>query len=64
MNSFESHGRERNLEDIADEIMNQSDEGLDDLLDGTALDSDADLSGFDDVDGEEFFDDGGDYVDF
>lgn len=60
-NERELAGRER-PEDIADEIMNQSDEGIDDLLEGTELDE------LDFVDGDfsldEEFDDGGDYTDF
>ena len=60
-------GRERSVEDLAEEIMNQSGEGLDDLLDATEVDDDGafddDLSSFEDS-YDDSADDGGDYSDF
>jgi hypothetical protein len=52
-------GRERNLEDIAQGIMNQSDEGVDDLLGGTEVFEDNDEDDAYSPQADE--DDGGDY---
>lgn len=62
MASFE-FGRDRSPEDEAAEIMNQSDEGLDDLMEGTEVNEgdDAFESGDEEVDSES--DDGGDFAD-
>lgn len=65
-------GRERSPESIAQEIMEQSDEGVGDFLGGTEItdgdDAEADYgageSPADDLGGELDFDDGGDYSDF
>ncbi len=51
-------------EELAEEIMNQSDESMDDLLEGTEILEDGDEDGDIDFTGLEFEDDGGDYTDF
>lgn len=57
-------GREKSVEDLADEIMNQPGEGLDDLMESVEIDDDA---SFEDIGGGAFSDsydesdDGGDY---
>ena len=59
-------GRERRAEDLADEIINQPGEGLDDLLEVSEIEDgahfDDDLNAFEDS--YEESDDGGDYSDF
>lgn len=59
-------GRDRAPEDLAEEIMNQPGEGLDDLLEGAEIDEDFGDASTDLLD-EAFgasYDDGGDYTDF
>jgi hypothetical protein len=63
------YGREKTPEQEAEEIMNQSDEGMEDMLEGTELDlgddempDDSDLMS--DMGIERESDDGGDYTDF
>ncbi len=53
-------------EELAEDIMNQSDESMDDLLEGTEIltDADADFEDLEDFGDVEFEDDGGDYTDF